>query len=664
MLSLSLSYRFGVLFATILVKVDAHRAVPNGITCGPQFSSPDTPLIIPNPRISWANYGIYTCEHPVTWFEATADANQELEFTITVPEIDRFVDTRMAIVVIGPGLPQLTPEANPDVLDSIIQYASDSGLGGEVYTSPSNQSTCDHLISSNMIDATTVKNEHCHFYEPFSSSNMWVVLDELLAAPESGTYMIAVYEQNGSTAKASFACCAFPEDFLTAYDIPESTCPACGTDSSNPAWSSLYYEHKTMEDYGGFPVLEDCKASADVSTEYPSGDMCPSPDVTDDDVQQERCALGCSSQGECHSHDVFGDCTYLLDWNIDSFFGGASVDSVTIYKGEKIRFKAPAIMPHTLIKMTDEESLNQCNFAGSANIANVGEIFLGYDYVFDEAGIFYFSCDIGSHCNAGQKLTVEVKDATEGLRCHSHDHSHNHNSESEDDGGPNTLLECENGNVNARAVNNVDYGTMNANECAEFCTSSSALVFMTGVEQGSCNELDFKYNTETKIVLPPNSPMDLEVIVVSSVDAPHCHSYEKIACPKEGNRENQLYVEHIQEITEYCTGVLNESEEDCPYKCFQPMEVLHLHYLECPSRAQDPLYIQIEATEKCHVGVTPPDSFENPASGDSDSSSTSSGLFSADTPSKFSDDSASSTISILGLKVMLIASLSTVYTML
>ena len=38
-----------------------------------------------------------------------------------------------------------------------------------------------------------------------------------------------------------------------------------------------------MEDYGGFPALEDCKASTDATTDYPSGNMCPSLDVTDDD---------------------------------------------------------------------------------------------------------------------------------------------------------------------------------------------------------------------------------------------------------------------------------------------------------------------------------------------------------------------------------------------
>ena len=38
-----------------------------------------------------------------------------------------------------------------------------------------------------------------------------------------------------------------------------------------------------MEDYGEFPALEDCKASTDATTDYPSGNMCPSLDVTDDD---------------------------------------------------------------------------------------------------------------------------------------------------------------------------------------------------------------------------------------------------------------------------------------------------------------------------------------------------------------------------------------------
>ena len=39
--------------------VRAHRSLPSGLTCGAQFGSPDAPLVVPNPAISWANYGIY-----------------------------------------------------------------------------------------------------------------------------------------------------------------------------------------------------------------------------------------------------------------------------------------------------------------------------------------------------------------------------------------------------------------------------------------------------------------------------------------------------------------------------------------------------------------------------------------------------------------------------
>merc|ERR1719235_351990 len=66
----------------------------------------------------------------------------------------------------------------------------------------------------------------------------------------------------------------------------------------------------------------------------------------------------------------------------------------------------------------------------------------------------------------------------------------------------------------------------------------------------------------------------------------HCHSFEKIECNAPGST-NALYDEHIAEITEHCAGVLDGSITDCPYKCFQPFEVLHIHYMECSKRPKD-----------------------------------------------------------------------------
>lgn len=127
---------------------------------------------------------------------------------------------------------------------------------------------------------------------------------------------------------------------------------------------------------------------------------------------------------------------------------------------------------------------------------------------------------------------------------------------------------------------------------------------MAGVDEGSCSELDYVYNPTSKIITLPNSSTDIKVIVFSATEESsqcHCHSYEKITCPGEDASIDPLYAEHIQEIAEFCTGVLIGSEEDCPYKCFQPMEVLHLHYIECPSRAKDSGYQLVDATNKCHT---------------------------------------------------------------
>eukprot|EP00560_Eucampia_antarctica_P007106 CAMPEP_0197828802 /NCGR_PEP_ID=MMETSP1437-20131217/5325_1 /TAXON_ID=49252 ORGANISM="Eucampia antarctica, Strain CCMP1452" /NCGR_SAMPLE_ID=MMETSP1437 /ASSEMBLY_ACC=CAM_ASM_001096 /LENGTH=602 /DNA_ID=CAMNT_0043430189 /DNA_START=118 /DNA_END=1924 /DNA_ORIENTATION=- len=556
MTSPSPSRQLVVIFvALLIVTTVGHRSLPSGITCGSQFSSPNTPLTIPNSGISWANYGIYTCEDPINWLEAEAVAGQDLKFTITVPVIDRFASVRMSAVFIGPGLPALLPEENTGVSNDILQYAADNVMGGVVFKSPQVQTNCDHLHSQEMIDATTVKDGRCDFYEPFGGSNMWVVMDDVITVSESGTYKVAVYEEHGFTAKASFACCDWPEDFLTPYSVPESTCPACGTNSSNPVWSSLYFEHKSMAQFSGFPPIQNCSMSTDI-IKYPSKDMCPLLDGNDNNnVQLEKCKLGCNSLGECHSHNVFGGCTHFLDWNVAPKFGDAPVNHVIIFKGDKIKFTAPTGMPHNLFQLPNEISLDQCDFSESSSVAQVGEIFAGYEIAFDVAGIFYFSCTITGHCNAGQRLTVEVKDALDGLKCHRHEEQEKNSDKS---------VLCQNGQVNARAIDSMAYGSSNANECAEFCTSPTALSFMSGVEAGSCSDIFFKYNPLTYTLKPPNSPADVEVVVFSIKDEftfCHCHSYEEIACPEEENMNDALYDEHIQEITKFCTGIMMAAKE-------------------------------------------------------------------------------------------------------
>ena len=641
----------------LLGVVHGHRSLPSGITCGEQFSSPDTPLIIPNSEISWANYGIYTCDHPIQWYEVSnVEPTQELKFTVTVPVLERFQDVRMAVTILGPGLPQLPDSSNVPgtraiIPDEIRQYATQNNVGGVIFLSPDTQSTCDHLTNMEMIVESSVKSGRCHFYEPFGDSNLWVVLDDILRVPATagGTYKIAVYEQYGSTAKASFACCDWPEDFVTQYNIQDTECEVCGTDpTKNPAWLSLFYEEKTMINFGGYPPKQNCLVNSS-PIPLPGGTKCPRfIDVDDNDSaggnQAQNCNLGCTTDGECHSHNVYGECTHVLDWSLEPKFGNAPVKNVIIFKGDTIRFKSDDgdNLVHDLYQLVDDDrSYQECDFVGSKSLAGIEDISIGYDVTFDQPGTYYFTCSIGCggtpsmsgntaqtrqadgssssscHCTMGQKLTVEVKDPTEGLQCHTHEvgsqHTHNGGSRrmASETASP---LTCPAGMDNARIVNEPTYGAMNENECAEQCASPNAISFMTGVEVGSCVDLGYSYNAVTSTVRPPGSPVEIQVRVttnnenrkptgISSSSTCHCHSYEEIKCSGD---DDKLYDEHIAEIEEYCQGILGGSEIDCPYKCYQPMEVLHLHYIECPSRPIHPTYAAIDATNMCHIAAAAP----------------------------------------------------------
>jgi len=491
-------------------------------------------------------------------------------------------------------------------------------LGAVVYKSPVDQSTCSHLVSQEMAKESTVKDGRCHYYEPFGGSNLWVVADNAYKLPTTGIFKIAVYEENRSTTKASFACCDWPEDFQTQFQIPKSTCESCGSQESNPAWLSLFFEQKSMAAYGGYPPLQNC-ATESTPISLPQGDKCPpSPSDRNGGNQPESCNLHCGMDGECHSHNVSGECTHELEWSLMPKFGEANVTKVVIFKGDKIRFKAPSDqLAHNLHEMKDDAALAQCAFDGSKSLAGVEEINIGHDVVFDKAGTFYFTCAIGCngqafcHCRIGQKLTVEVKDATEGLRCHRH--KTKSNIFKDEDKNLKLPLQCPPAMVNARSVNNNVYGALSENECSEQCIPEAILNSMTGLEKGSCNDIGYNSDLTSKKIKADNAPGPVNVVIarkdsrrmkdVKEEDDCHCHSYEKISC----ETNDALYAEHITEIKTYCRGILDGIEDVCPYKCFQPFEVLHLHYdLECPSRREDPTYQNVAMTQKCDIAAKAP----------------------------------------------------------
>ncbi|CAK0804701.1 unnamed protein product [Prorocentrum cordatum] len=157
-----------------------------------------------------------------------------------------------------------------------------------------------------MASASDVADGRCHFHEPYGDTHSWVLLDETLIAADGGSFRFAVFSADGTPAKLSFACCDWPEDFTTAYAMPDAECPFCGTMANFSSYSSHFYEAKDMAEYGGFPAAGSCGAIGD-SFGGPSATQCPPAQVAEDWEQQpQSCILGCTGE-ECHSHNIFGD---------------------------------------------------------------------------------------------------------------------------------------------------------------------------------------------------------------------------------------------------------------------------------------------------------------------------------------------------------------------
>mmetsp|Transcript_54530 Transcript_54530/g.100920 ORF Transcript_54530/g.100920 Transcript_54530/m.100920 type:complete len:645 (+) Transcript_54530:53-1987(+) len=589
-------WRSFVLLAPLVLSlrpVVAHRSLPPGVTCSSQFNSSETALVVPNPGISWASYRILTCDAPVFWLSAEdVVVGQNLSFTVTIPVIDRFADVRVHVLVIGPGLPSLSSEDEALVPAEALAAISASE-GAVLYVAPEDQSSCAHLYSEMMTMASDVTDGRCHFHEPYGDTHTWVVLDDMLTAVGAGTYRFAVFSA-GTTAKLSFACCDWPEDFTTPFPIPEADCPFCGTEADFAFHSALFYETKNMAEFGGFPAFENC---SDVTSPQMPNASTQCPDETVEPGTGEpapaSCFLGCSGE-ECHSHNVFGECTYTMRWVTPKpLMSEREVTSLILFKGESVLFESAGhLWPHNVAEMASATHLENCDFEGSTQILTVEEVQAGTSVTFNEAGVFYYACEITGHCLLGQKLVVEVKDASEGLKCHSHGEDH------PDDGD----LSCSAEEVHAYVIESADYGA-GADECSEFCTMPIALDMMVGAQNGTCQSAGYPAEVREVTVQPEGSPAEMLVVVYGREEVCHCHSYEQIYCNSSGDA---LYDEHIEEIETHCQGVVDGSDETCPYRCFQPLEVLHLHYMECSTRDKNALYEQIEETGMCHMAARAP----------------------------------------------------------
>lgn len=456
-------------------------------------------------------------------------AGQLLQFTAGMPLLPRLDPVRMGVVVIGPGMPSLS-QADESKVPASVRASIPNGEGAVLVTSPEDQSTCDHVFSGAMKNSSKVTDGRCHFHEPYADSHSWVLIDNNVSAVDAGLYHFAVFTTTNTPAKVWFACCDWPEDFSTPYPMPDTNCPFCGTSEKFGGWSSHFYEQKSMTQYGGFPPYEICESGS--APAVPSEEQCPAV-TTIDGSQPANCPLGCS-QGQCHSHNILGECKYNVAWITPrAMVGSANVTSLQIFLGETIVFSSAGhIWPHNLIDMKTSAKLEACDFENTTEVGNVEEMRVGKDVKFDKPGTYFYSCQITGHCNIGQKLIVTVKDVSEGMRCHDHEVA--------------PPPACEDGQVQAYVLDNQEYAAAKG-QCSEFCITDMALNWIANATKASCNDAGYTTVVKEEMVQPSGSRAMMKVTVMSKNSA--CEEGEVLAYLL----DNQEYAAARGQCSEFCT---------------------------------------------------------------------------------------------------------------
>lgn len=142
-------------------------------TFSADFSGPDSAYVVADPDISIVVYQDITCELDQLWFTFEAEAGFPLYIQLGVPEIERLEDYRPSVALLAPGLP---------AADEDLPFEVPDGLGVQVFHS----------------DAVDVPGE---FYEPFTQTASWVVVEETVDLPEDGVGYLVAWDPAGWTGK-------------------------------------------------------------------------------------------------------------------------------------------------------------------------------------------------------------------------------------------------------------------------------------------------------------------------------------------------------------------------------------------------------------------------------------------------------------------------------
>ena len=122
-------------------------------------------------QISRVVYHKVTKQAPRVWITFEVDQPQELFLQIGVPVLDRLREYRPALALIGPGLPKVR-----------LPFEFQSSLGGLV-------------LNTRDIDKPR------EFYEPFTGTRSWILMERDVKLPGAGRYYVVAYDPGGRPGK-------------------------------------------------------------------------------------------------------------------------------------------------------------------------------------------------------------------------------------------------------------------------------------------------------------------------------------------------------------------------------------------------------------------------------------------------------------------------------
>ena len=152
-----------VVLAILLISVVLPAYAHKPASIGGIFSTIDQALPMTDIHVSQVVYSPLTPADSQLWLTFTAPAGFTVAVSLGIPALDRLTDYRPSLAVLGPGLPPVE-----------IPFDIPPEIGGVVFDS-------------------ALRGEPRSFHEPVTGTESWILIEEAVAFPETGTYYVVAW---------------------------------------------------------------------------------------------------------------------------------------------------------------------------------------------------------------------------------------------------------------------------------------------------------------------------------------------------------------------------------------------------------------------------------------------------------------------------------------